>query len=261
MVSSGSTFTFTDLFPYDWVFWLLVIILIFFLLWLFFGGGDYEFVGLDPFKIGVDSRKYITDEDYEEIKRSNAAANRITIKNFTSPSSDPSDERDPEIHSEKTLEERTLDERTEERTEETVVCKKNIYTPENQRRALGKYKCHKNNKLSKGEQLCKDVIEDIYQLPFYCVRPSFLKNPETGRNLELDLYNDQVKIAVEYNGIGHYKYPNPFHRTKEEFINQIRRDKFKVDMCDVNDVYLISVPYTIPLNYSAIKDYILERLP
>ncbi len=230
----------TDLFIYDWVFWLLVIILTFFLLWLFFGGGDYEFVGLDPFRIGVDSRKYITDDDYEEI-RSNEAANRITIKNFVS---QQSEEIPKETHNE------------EIQTEEI-----NIYTPENERRALGKYKCHKNNKLSKGEQLCKNVIQDIYQLPFYCVRPSFLKNPETGRNLELDLYNDQVKIAVEYNGIGHYKYPNPFHRTKEEFINQIRRDKFKVDMCDINDVYLISVPYTIPLNYSAIKDYILERLP
>ena len=242
MLSSRGVFVFTDLFPYDWIFWLLVIIFIFFLLWLFFGGGDYEFVGLDPFKIGVDSRKYITDDDYEEIRRSNEAANRITIKN-------------PDICTQQ------KSEQSSEETPEITICQKNIYTPENQRRALGKYKCHKNNKLSKGEQLCKDVIQDIYQLPFYCVRPKFLKNPETGRNLELDLYNDQVKIAIEYNGIGHYKYPNPFHRTKEEFINQIRRDKFKVDMCDVNDVYLISVPYTIPLNYSAIKEYILERLP
>ena len=254
MVSSQDTSVFTDLFPCDWVFWLLVIILIFFLLWLFFGGGDYEFVGLDPFKIGVDSRKYITDEDYEEIQRSNAAANRITIKNFISQKSENTFQGTTEVVPESEV-------TSESEPTERTVCKKDIYTPENQKRALGKYKCHKNNKLSKGEQLCKDVIQDIYQLPFYCVRPSFLKNPETGRNLELDLYNDQVKIAIEYNGIGHYVYPNPFHRTKEEFINQIRRDKFKVDMCDVNDVYLISVPYTIPLNYSAIKEYIMERLP
>ena len=218
---------FTRISPSDWVFWLLVILFIFFLLWLFFGGGDYEVVGLNPFKIGVDSRKYITDEDYEEIRRSNEQASKISI--------------------------------SDHKTREKVICKK--YTVDDEKRALGKYKCHKNNKLSKGEQLCKEVIEDVYQLPFYCVRPSFLKNPETGRNLELDLYNDQLKIAIEYNGIGHYRYPNPFHRTKEEFINQIRRDKFKVDMCDVNDVYLISVPYTAPLNYDAIKEYIIERLP
>ena len=234
---------------HDWGFWLIVIIVIFFLLWLFFGGGDYEFVGLDPFQIGVDSSKYIDSVDYQEIQRSNQEATvKLTSKDFpicksSSVSSSISSSVSPSM------------------LPSEISQEVNIYTKENQKRALGEYKCHKNNKLSKGEKLCKDIIEKIYQLPFYCVRPKFLKNPETNRNLELDLYNDQLKLAIEYNGIAHYKYPNPFHRTKEEFINQIRRDKFKVDMCDVNDVYLISVPYTVPLNYDAIKSFITQRLP
>jgi hypothetical protein len=32
------------------------------------------------------------------------------------------------------------------------------------------------------------------------VRPDFLKNPATGRNLEIDCFNNQLKIGLEYQG-------------------------------------------------------------
>lgn len=127
--------------------------------------------------------------------------------------------------------------------------------------SLGSNKPYNNCKLSKGETLCKKAIEDIYKKPFYCVRPDFLKNPETGRNLELDLYNDELKIAVEYNGAQHYLFPNRLHSDYEEFLGQIRRDKLKVDLCDENGIYLITVPYNVPLNYEDIKKYIEFYLP
>lgn len=114
-------------------------------------------------------------------------------------------------------------------------------------------------KISKGEEICREVMEEIYNKKFPCVRPNFLKNPETKRNLELDCYNDELKLAVEYNGIQHYKWPNFTGQTKEEFINQIRRDKFKVEACDNNGVYLITVPYTV--SYDKIRDYIISYLP
>lgn len=117
----------------------------------------------------------------------------------------------------------------------------------------------KIKKISKGEEICRKVMEEIYNKKFPCVRPNFLKNPETKRNLELDCYNDELKLAVEYNGIQHYKWPNFTGQTKEEFINQIRRDKFKVETCDNNGVYLITVPYTV--SYDKIRDYIISYLP
>lgn len=127
--------------------------------------------------------------------------------------------------------------------------------------ALGEFTCFNNKKISKGETLSKQAIEDIFKVPFYCVRPDFLKNPETGRNLELDLYNDDLKIAVEYSGKQHFVFPNTFHKTKEEFLNQVRRDQFKVEMCDKNGVYLITVPYNVGLEYEKIKAYIEHYLP
>ena len=114
-------------------------------------------------------------------------------------------------------------------------------------------------KRSKGEKFCCDALEQYYGKKFYTVRPNFLKNPETKRNLELDCYNHDLRLGVEYNGVQHYRWPNFTGQNKEEFENQLRRDEFKKQMCDKHGVYLISVPYDVL--HKDIKNYILERLP
>ena len=88
-------------------------------------------------------------------------------------------------------------------------------------------------------------MKQIYGVEFTSVWPDWLINSETGKNMELDCYNDQIKIAVEYNGIQHYEWPNYTGQTKEEFLNQVRRDKLKNELCQLNNVRLISVPYKI----------------
>ncbi len=235
-----------------WVFWLLVLLFILFLLWLFFGGGDYEYVGLSPMKIGVDSTKYANEYTYAEVTKSNRNAKKVSDTPDISKVPSAKDNSIFIASNTSSQNSNSISSTSDNSTR---------FTEESKRKALGNYKCYKSTKISKGESLCKAVLEDIYNLPFYCVRPDFLKNPETNRNLELDLYNDELKIAVEYSGIAHYSYPNPFHRTKEQFINQVRRDKFKVDTCDLNGVYLITVPYNVPLIYDKIKDYITYYLP
>ena len=112
---------------------------------------------------------------------------------------------------------------------------------------------------SKGENLCRRVLEKFYERQFPKVRPDFLLNPETGQNLELDGYNSELKIAFEYNGIQHYEYPNTFHKTEKEFIDQVRRDMFKKEICNQLGIHLISIPHHI--HYGKIKDYIEYYLP
>lgn len=112
---------------------------------------------------------------------------------------------------------------------------------------------------SKGEQICCETMEKIYGVPFTSVRPDWLKNPETGANLEIDCYNDELKLGVEYNGIQHYVFPNIYHRNNKDFINQVRRDQYKLEMCDKNGVYLITVPHNVPHN--KIEEYIKSHLP
>lgn len=114
------------------------------------------------------------------------------------------------------------------------------------------------SKKSKGEKECCRVLEEIFALPFYTVRPNFLRNPETGKNLEIDCFNPQVKVAVEYNGIQHYAFPNFTGMSRKEFFNQIRRDEFKKERCQEEGINLIIVPYTVPVE--KIGEYIRERL-
>jgi hypothetical protein len=97
---------------------------------------------------------------------------------------------------------------------------------------------------SREEETC-DAMALIYGKPFVKVRPPFLVNPETNRRLEIDCYNEELKVGAEFNGIGHYIYPNPFHHSKSEFEALQRRDAYKVKTCKEKGVVLFVVPDTI----------------
>ena len=113
--------------------------------------------------------------------------------------------------------------------------------------------------ISRGEKLCCQTMERIYGVTFTSIWPDWLINPETGETLELDCYNDELKIAVEYNGEQHYKWPNFTNQTYQQFINQVRRDNLKVELCDRNGVYLIVVPYNV--SPDKIPEFIMSYLP
>lgn len=119
----------------------------------------------------------------------------------------------------------------------------------------------KRKRSSKGEHACRKILEGILGEECPNVRPNFLRNPETGRCLELDCYSERYKIALEYNGIQHYVWPNFTNQTKEEFILQARRDLYKVNMCDKHGIYLITVPYNIkPSNYKTYIEHHLRKI-
>ena len=97
------------------------------------------------------------------------------------------------------------------------------------------------------EEHCRSILEQLYPgLKFATCRPDFLKNPLTGENLELDCFNEQVLIALEYQGIQHYRYPNPFHKSEEEFRKLIIKDEYKKQVCQQIGIILITVPFSIP---------------
>lgn len=118
----------------------------------------------------------------------------------------------------------------------------------------------KNSKTSsyKREEECRKVFEDYFDDYFPTVRPKFLTNPKTGRPLELDGYNSGLNLAFEHQGRQHYEFPNRFHKTKDEFIAQQERDKFKAQRCKELGIDLIYIPESIP--FDQIKSYILQKL-
>lgn len=111
---------------------------------------------------------------------------------------------------------------------------------------------------SKGEEICRRTLEQLFNQDFPTCRPMFLRNPSTKRNLEIDCYNHNLRLACEYQGYQHYTYPNKFHQSLDEFIRCLQRDRFKRKVLEMNNIYFIEVPYTIP--HDDIPGFIYDKL-
>jgi hypothetical protein len=111
----------------------------------------------------------------------------------------------------------------------------------------------------KTESYCREILEELFNANFPTKRPNWLINPNTGRRLELDCYNEKLKLALEYNGEQHYNFPNRYNQADlDAFIDGVGRDFDKRSICKDNGVYLIIVPYHI--RKPAIKRYIYREL-
>ncbi len=108
-----------------------------------------------------------------------------------------------------------------------------------------------------GEKLCCKVVEEyLGRQVLNNIRPDFLKNPKTKRNLELDVYDPVLKIGVEYNGQQHGNEDetidenvkdslNHFGMSEKDYNDQKYRDKLKIELCKKEGVKLFIVPYTV----------------
>jgi len=99
------------------------------------------------------------------------------------------------------------------------------------------------SKISKGQLRACQVLQKRLgvELKWNDRSNSWNKNPLTGRNLELDCWDPKSKIALEFQGHQHTRYPNAFHKTEEEFKDLIRKDLQKKANCKAHGVYLIEV--------------------
>jgi hypothetical protein len=103
-------------------------------------------------------------------------------------------------------------------------------------------------------QLCKQIVGEIFE--GYIFKEKF---KPIWLNDTLDLYNDELKIAIEYYDIKHYKYCNRIHKSLENFTIQQEKDRLKKQLCEENSIKLI----IIDDNYSSkdiIRNYIVDQL-
>ncbi len=220
-----------------------VVLAILFVIWAFCGGREYEFVGLGPLDpetcgtyVGsMYSWGNITPAD----NNLELEPEGICVQNVT------------EIDNTPVIADNFLEESICLQQEPTEIISIIPEVP-NPPKKKGRF-------VSRGERICCETMEKIYGVPFTTVRPSWLTNPETGRALELDCYNDDLKIGVEYNGEQHYKWPNYTNQSNQQFIDQVRRDQLKTKLCERNGVYLIVVPYKVP--HKNIPSFIMSHLP
>jgi len=110
----------------------------------------------------------------------------------------------------------------------------------------------------KMEEECRRILEGLFDKTFVSIRPEFLKSPMTKKNLELDCYNEELKLALEYNGKQHYSYCPYFHKNKKAFYAQVHRDNWKRQRCMEYGITLIEVPYYIPKE--ELPQFIIKQL-
>lgn len=209
-----------------------IILLFFLLLWIFIGGRKYEFIGLKPLFSN------------EPLPQDPLTLNPFFMNHLKGKFDSQQD--------------------ISYIPQETCMVEEPIHyderkIPDRPTQHTNHHQNHPNRSKWKYQSLCCKALEEIFQKPFTSVRPSWLRNPETNGTLEIDCYNEELKIGVEYNGMQHYVYPNIYHKTQEEFIKLVRRDQYKHNKCDENGVYLITVPYNVPQH--KIKEYIISFLP
>jgi hypothetical protein len=220
------------------------------ILWIFMGGKNYEFVGIRPLSTSVDSSKLLDPQTIANLTHS--WTQPISLPPLDPPPK-PSDPVSSPVSSEPVCPNTNID--------TTPELPPEIATEPAQSNPFASIPIPPvREPVYRTQELCCQILEELYGVPFVRqARPDFLRNPETGRNCELDCYNERLGLALEYNGEQHYRYPNIYHRSQEDFIKQVRRDRFKLEMCDANNVYLITVPYNVPT--SRIRDFIIYFLP
>ena len=109
------------------------------------------------------------------------------------------------------------------------------------------------------ENHIRNKLSDIHDgKPFTKTRSlKWLIDDKTGNLMELDGYNEELKIAFEYQGKQHYEltYHNQHNKLRLEDIK--RKDELKLKLCNENKVKLIIVPCDMEL--SEYKEYLMSE--
>lgn len=117
-----------------------------------------------------------------------------------------------------------------------------LSSAERRRRELGE----KPNGLSGTETVALSILKELFPTEEILQRDrTVLLNPKTNTFLELDFYIPSLKLAIELNGITHYK---PIYG-KEKFERQVRNDKIKRDLCLNMGITLVVVPLDEGVHY------------
>lgn len=91
------------------------------------------------------------------------------------------------------------------------------------------------------ENRIRKILTNYFQKEFKSVRPSFLRNPLTNRNLEIDMFCEQLKLGCEFHGCQHIKFIPYFHKTEQKFKDQLLRDQLKARLCKEHGIKLIII--------------------
>jgi len=89
-------------------------------------------------------------------------------------------------------------------------------------------------------KLQKKVKDLLYK--YWKADVVFEEFPVLGSRMTIDFYNANKNIAIEVDGMQHYKYNKFFHsNSKHKFLEQLKRDEQKELFCESNSIKLIRI--------------------
>lgn len=89
-----------------------------------------------------------------------------------------------------------------------------------------------------GQERVRYIFELAFAKKFNKIKPNWLKNPNTSRNLELDGYCEELKIAFEYQGKQHFSNNTKF---AGDYLKQNDRDFTKESQCKKLGITLLKI--------------------
>jgi len=114
------------------------------------------------------------------------------------------------------------------RTEIQIICSKHGEFSQKPIAHLNGYGCQVCAGTN-SEAIMYEILKEMFPVNiFKKVRPSWLKQSDTCKNLELDAFCKELNLAFEYQGAQHERYVPYFHRRGiDDFFKQVERDKIK----------------------------------
>lgn len=111
-----------------------------------------------------------------------------------------------------------------------------------------------------GERVARLLFQDLFQTEFPKVRPRWLKSPKRGL-LELDGYNEGLRVAFEHHGRQHYSRDRYYMKSSEDLRYRKELDGIKRERCEEQGIVLIEIPEIggiLPLD--KVADFVISRL-
>jgi len=104
--------------------------------------------------------------------------------------------------------------------------------------------CDTCSSKSKSEEMARTVLEQVFGISFPKKRPQWLIS-EDGRRLELDGFNEELKVAFEYQGQQHFDTKGVYGGTEEQLRHRKRIDGTKRRLCRAQSIFLVEIAYTV----------------
>ena len=99
------------------------------------------------------------------------------------------------------------------------------------------------DKLSSKAEVIYLILKDTYPDIIKEKTWDWLTNPKTNKSLWIDFYIPSVNTAIEFDGAQHFQYIERFHKTYENYIESVYRDRLKDKLLVEHDIRLIRLSY------------------